>query len=76
MTNYEILTDPRWGILKPRVGHRVRVRVRLRVAIFFPFFFCLFYYVLATRKKNTSEHREKRLKSGLFQSEVYIGILS
>ena len=74
MTNYEILTDPRWGILKPRVGHRVRVPVRLRVAIFF--LFCLFYYVLVTRKKNTSEHREKRLKNGLFQSEVYIGILS
>ena len=76
MTNYEILTDPRWGILKPRVGHRVRVRVRLRVAIFFPFLFFVCFIVLATRKKNTSEHREKRLKSGLFQSEVYIGILS
>ena len=75
MTNYEILTDPRWGILKPRVGHRVRVRVRLRVAIFFPF---LFFVLLSFgyQKKNTSEHREKRLKNGLFQSEVYIGILS
>ena len=47
---------------------------------FFSFLvFCLFNYVLATRKKeekNTSEHRKKRLKNGLFQSEVYIGILS
>ena len=76
MTNYEILTDPRWGILKPRVGHRVRVRVRLRVAIFFPFLFFVCFIMFWLPEKNTSEHREKRLKNGLFQSEVYIGILS
>ena len=52
MTNYEILTDPRWRILKPRVGHRVRVRVRLRVAIFFPFLFfvCFIMFWLPEKK--------------------------
>ena len=57
----ELKLVPFLGILKPRVGHRVRVRVRvrlrvgLRVANFFP------------PEKKKSEHREKRLKNGSFQ---------
>ena len=52
------------GILKPRVGHRVRVRVRLRVGLRVAIFF-------STRKNKNSEHREKRLKNGSFQWGIY-----
>ena len=57
--NLQLVNKPsRMGILKPRVGHRVRVRVRvrlrvgLRVGIFSIFGFRLFYYVLLQKKKN------------------------
>ena len=52
------------GILKPRVGHRVRVRVRLQVGLRVAIFF-------STRKNKNSEHREKRLKNGSFQWGIY-----